>query len=80
MYKIIDNNTNSGPNRENHRIDDTYEPQALAYASKICEEFDSGKRLDSGSIRRKVQNPKYLCNTCGRAASESQDLCSPEAL
>jgi hypothetical protein len=27
-----------------------------------------------------VENPKYICKSCGRAAAKAENLCSPEPL
>ena len=48
--------------------------------SKICSAYNSGESVDWKSIKSRIKNPEYVCSSCGRSASDSSSLCSPELL
>ena len=36
-----------------------------------------GDQVDIETIKPLVRNPKFICNTCGRAAAKAENLCNP---
>jgi hypothetical protein len=35
---------------------------------------------DLETVKNLVRNPKFMCNTCGRAAARAENLCDPVPL
>lgn len=48
--------------------------------SKFCSEFGSGELVNLGSLRSRIKKPEFVCNSCGRSASDKSILCWPENL
>ena len=79
MYRVehdsVENSVNSydSINDSNDQIDNLSD-------SKICSEFSSGEPVDLKPLKRRLKNPEFVCNSCGRSASEKSSLCWPETL
>ena len=39
-----------------------------------------GDQTDIETLKPLVRNAKYICETCGRAAAKSENLCNPTPL
>ena len=39
-----------------------------------------GDMVDVAEIKPLVNNPKFVCSACGRAANAAENLCSPTAI
>jgi hypothetical protein len=47
---------------------------------KLCSTDSSRSAIDLEKLKSTVRDPRFVCSRCGRAASSSQYLCSPEKL
>jgi len=47
---------------------------------KLCSTNPSRSAVDLNKLKNKVKDARFFCSQCGRAASSSQYLCSPEKL
>jgi hypothetical protein len=79
MYKIVDKRDKNSV-RSYDSLDDTYDPFDNPREQKICSTYGSGDSVELESVRSKIENPKYVCRSCGRSTSDSSSLCSPEEL
>jgi len=48
--------------------------------NKLCSITCCPCGLDIESLKPLVNNPKYICKTCGHVANNSDNLCQPVAL
>lgn len=60
-------------------IDDN-ENSDVPLEEKLCTKTSYGNRINLRELRSLVRDSKYVCTTCGRAASRMESLCSPEML
>jgi hypothetical protein len=79
MYRIVDDRRKSSVNSYDS-INELVDRIDIPDDQKICSAYGTGNPVDWRSMRRKIQNPKYVCRSCGRSTSESSSLCSPEKL
>jgi hypothetical protein len=47
---------------------------------KLCSMTCCPCELDVEKIKPLVNEPKFICTSCGRAANEATNLCQPEPL
>ena len=79
MYKIQED-TQGRSAKSYDSISDSADRFQDSGNAKICSVYGSGERVDLKSIKEKIKNPEYVCSSCGRSASDSSSLCSPEEL
>jgi transposase-like protein len=48
--------------------------------NKLCALTCCPCNLDLDVIKPLVNNPKFICQSCGRVANEAENLCKPVAL
>jgi predicted amidophosphoribosyltransferase len=51
----------------------------LGHEKHLCKMI-VGDQEDIENIKPLVNNPKYICKNCGRAANKAENLCAPEKL
>jgi len=50
-------------------------------SKKICKLFKKGlPKEDWESYKAGIKDPKVICKSCGRAASDALDVCKPEKI
>ena len=79
MYKIEEERHGSSA-KSYDSIDDSADRFQDYDGAKLCSAYGSEEPVDLKSIKRKIKNPEYVCSSCGRSASDSSSLCSPEEL
>ena len=79
MYKVEDEDRKHSVSSYDS-INDSDDSTGGWSDSKICSEFGSGEPVDFGSLKRKIKNAEYVCNSCGRSSSDKSILCWPETL
>ena len=79
MYKVEDDSHEHTVNSYDS-INDSDDQSESWSDSKICSEFGSGEPVDFRSLKSKIKNAEYVCNSCGRSASDKSILCWPETL
>ena len=79
MYRVEDDSSENSVNSYDS-INDSADQIDNLSESKICSEFGSGEPVDLKSLKRKLQNPEFVCSSCGRSTSDKSSLCWPETL
>jgi hypothetical protein len=50
-------------------------------SKKACKLFKKGmNKKEWKEYKATLENPKYVCKNCGRAASKAANICKPEKL
>ena len=48
--------------------------------NKLCSMTCCGCKVDVKALKPLVNEPKYICKSCGRVANKKTNLCNPVAL
>ena len=59
---------------------DDNEDFGMEYDEKLCTLSGTGDSIDLDLIKSLAKNSQFVCSTCGRAATNPQNLCSPEKM
>ncbi|MBD3318246.1 MAG: hypothetical protein GF344_20880 [Chitinivibrionales bacterium] len=53
---------------------------AAAHENKMCAMTCCPCNLDVEKVKSLSNDPKFICESCGRVANQAENLCRPEAL
>ena len=51
----------------------------IGHSNHLCDIVEEGE-VSFSNFKKLVKNPKFICKTCGRAASKDESLCEPDSL
>lgn len=54
-------------------------PPHIGHRNHLCDIAERGE-MTLEQVKALVRDPKYVCETCGRAAAKAENLCDPVPL